>query len=261
MINNDSDMTGNGVHLPLITVVTVVYNDVKHIEETILSVINQTYPNIEYIIVDGGSTDGTVDIIKKYSDSIAYWVSEPDKGIYDAMNKGICKATGEWINFMNSGDVFHSSNVIIEIVVSDVFDTKVGVIYGDTFLYKDRKFIKKFLNKPFWSTPIPYRTGKGICHQSMFTRTKLAQKLLFNLKYRISADFDMTYRIYKLGYLFIYMPITVCNFDITGMSSSRLYWKATYLETGRILNCRFNLGYWLFFVLKYIKEYLKFVFK
>ena len=82
---------------PLISVVTVSYNAVLTIEQTILSVINQTYPHIEYIIIDGGSTDGTVDIIKKYANRIAYWVSEPDKGIYDAMNKGVVVATGEWI--------------------------------------------------------------------------------------------------------------------------------------------------------------------
>ena len=86
---------------PLISIVTVSYNAVATIEQTILSVINQTYPNIEYIIIDGGSKDGTIDIIRKYADQIAYWVSEPDEGIYDAMNKGIKIATGEWINFMN----------------------------------------------------------------------------------------------------------------------------------------------------------------
>ena len=87
----------------LISVVTVSYNAVLTIEQTILSVINQTYPNVEYIIIDGGSTDGTVDIIKKYADKIAYWVSEPDKGIYDAMNKGGLKATGDLFSFLMLG--------------------------------------------------------------------------------------------------------------------------------------------------------------
>lgn len=96
-----------------------------------LSVLNQTYLNIEYIIIDGGSTDGTVDIIKKYADRLAFWVSEPDKGIYDDMNKGIAHATDEWINFMNAGDKF-----VDYVVVNDLFncgyDKHVKVIYGNT---------------------------------------------------------------------------------------------------------------------------------
>ena len=92
----------------LISVVTVSYNAVSTIEQTILSVINQTYPHIEYIIIDGGSTDGTVDVIKKYADKITYWVSEPDKGIYDAMNKGLRRVRGDWCVFMNSGDILYN---------------------------------------------------------------------------------------------------------------------------------------------------------
>ena len=97
------------MNYPLISVITVSYNAVLTIEQTILSVINQTYLNIEYIIIDGGSTDGTVNVIKKYADKIAYWVSESDKGIYDAMNKGIAYSHGEYCNFINAGDKFCSS--------------------------------------------------------------------------------------------------------------------------------------------------------
>ena len=88
-----------------ITFITVCYNAIDTLEKTILSIINQTYPNIEYIIIDGASTDGTVDIIKKYEHKLSYWISEPDKGIYDAMNKGLKRATGDYINFMNADDI------------------------------------------------------------------------------------------------------------------------------------------------------------
>ena len=111
-----------------ISVVTVCYNAADTIERTMLSVLNQTYHDIEYIIIDGGSTDGTVDIIRKYADKIAYWVSEPDKGIYDAMNKGIKVATGEWINFMNAGDYYYSNEVLKNVfAISRYGDYLVGI--------------------------------------------------------------------------------------------------------------------------------------
>ena len=111
-----------------VTIITISYNAVLGIERTINSVITQTYSNLQYIIIDGGSTDGTVDIIKKYADKIDYWVSEPDSGIYYAMNKGIAIADGDWINFMNAGDYFVDRNVIEQIFQHNIECTD-NVIY------------------------------------------------------------------------------------------------------------------------------------
>lgn len=98
--------------VPSISVITVSYNAVTSIEKTMLSVLNQIYDRVEYIIIDGGSVDGTLEVIQKYVDRLGYWVSEPDKGIYDAMNKGILNASGDWIIFMNCGDIFVDDNVL-----------------------------------------------------------------------------------------------------------------------------------------------------
>lgn len=120
-----------------ITVITVCYNAADTLEQTIESVINQTYQNIEYIIVDGGSTDETLSIIRKYEHKITKWISEPDKGIYDAMNKGIEMASGEWLNFMNAGDVFASKDVLEKIFSSDYPD-KTAFLYSDNY-YKGKE--------------------------------------------------------------------------------------------------------------------------
>ena len=106
---------------PLVSIITVVFNSEKYLENTILSVISQAYDNVEYIIIDGGSTDGTIDIIKKYEDKLDYWISESDDGIYDAMNKGIDLVTGEWVNFVNSSDVLNGNayTVILDCLVKN----------------------------------------------------------------------------------------------------------------------------------------------
>ena len=160
---------------PLITIITVVYNNQENIEETILSVINQSYDNIEYLIIDGGSSDNTVDIIKKYNNSIDYWISEKDNGIYDAMNKGCRLATGAGLCFLNSGDKF----------VGDVFDSRLKLPFLIPCKIKENE--KKILDKKL----LDGKSGMPTSHQAMVFLNK---RLLYNLKYKISSDYDFFIR-------------------------------------------------------------------
>lgn len=204
-------------NIPLISIITVSYNTVKTIEETILSVLNQTYPNIEYIIIDGGSTDGTLDIIKKYQDKITYWVSEPDKGIYDAMNKGTLKATGEWLNFMNAGDTFYDEQVL-EKVFKDNDWSDTDVIYGDVII----KYSKKEKLKKVWPLT-QLEKGMPFCHQSSFVRTTLQKQFLFNTNYKICADYDFFYTLYKKKFYFKYTNILIAKFLNGGVSTDAIF--------------------------------------
>ena len=120
-----------------ISIITVVYNNIRGIERTIQSVLNQSYNNIEYIIIDGGSTDGTLDVIKRYENRISYWISEADEGIYNAMNKGILKAHGSFLNFMNSGDTFVTSTTIERLI--ERYEKGDKIIYGNILKCYDRR--------------------------------------------------------------------------------------------------------------------------
>lgn len=199
---------------PKISIVTVTYNCVNILEETILSVINQTYPNIEYILIDGGSKDGTMNIIRKYTKNITFWRSEPDSGIYDAMNKGTRIATGDWILFMNAGDSFANNFVLFDIFNNNTIDEKVGVIHGD-FIADYGNYNHYIKQSPFYKSRKKIR-GMGFSHQSVFVRLFLAQKILFNLKYKLSADYDMIWSLYykyKVNFMQINVPISVMKKD------------------------------------------------
>lgn len=186
-----------------VTIITISYNAVLGIERTINSVITQTYSNLQYIIIDGGSTDGTVDIIKKYADKIDYWVSEPDSGIYYAMNKGIAIADGDWINFMNAGDYFVDRNVIEQIFQHNIECTD-NVIYGNTIGKYKHGFISE---KP---EPLVVMNKRlPFCHQSVFVKEQLIKSMPFDTEYRIGADYDMFYKYFKLGVRFKYVDIYI----------------------------------------------------
>lgn len=179
----------------LITIITVCFNDAQNIEKTIKSVINQTFQKFEYIIIDGGSNDGTCEIIKKYISHIDVFISEKDNGIYNAMNKGISIAHGEWLNFMNSGDVF-SSDTIIEALINSNLLSKCAFIYSD-FLIKRNNRLKRI--------PQDFIKGK-VLHQSLFYKRNLHQQygLYIETKPYIVSDY----------FFFIQIPETlVTKFD------------------------------------------------
>ena len=213
---------------PKISVVTVCFNAVEGIEKTILSVINQTYQNIEYIIIDGGSTDGTLDIIRKYADHIDYWVSEPDKGIYDAMNKGIKVATGEWINFMNAGDKFHNSKVISSLFNHKMISLNPDVIYGyQIHLFSYGSYVRKYIPLHKFSNFMP------IGHSSSFVRSQLLKERGFDCKYKIAADYNFFYQLYQEHKKFVFIEELVAEFESeSGVSNSSLY--ITMKETAMI---------------------------
>jgi len=192
-----------------ITVITVVYNAAGDIEETIRSVIGQNYPGIEYIVIDGGSKDGTVDIIKKYEEKIQYWVSEPDKGIYDAMNKGIDKATGNWINFMNAGDFFYSEDAVSNVFAPD----KTGKYTGYSVVYGDAEFRLRNFSYTKIAMESTYDRFMPFSHQAAFVRAEIAKKFRFDTSYRIVADSDFFLRLTRAGLVFHHMAVVVCSYD------------------------------------------------
>lgn len=192
-----------------ITVITVCYNAAKTIEQTILSVIHQTYPHIEYIIVDGASTDGTLDIIQKYQQNIACLISEPDTGVYDAMNKGIRYASGDFILFLGADDVLYCDRVL-QNVAAKMIDRNV-VYYGNV--------IQLPTHKLYWGKFNKYKFGMGnICHQSIFYPRQVFNHDLFDTKYTVYADYVFNLRIYNTV-RFVYIDEVIAYFDVRGISS------------------------------------------
>lgn len=195
-----------------ISVVTVTYNCETILEKTIKSVLSQTFKDFEYIIIDGGSDDGTVDLIRKFESKLSFWSTEKDNGIFDAMNKGIAKAKGEWVNFMNAGDVFYDENTLGNIFLNNDTDS-ADFIFGDNIVCCGPDAIYKRA-RPFYEEKTIFKR-MGFNHQSVFVRTKLAREYPFDLKYKIAADYNMISTIYKHGGqpLYINKPVSVTNLD------------------------------------------------
>lgn len=202
---------------PKVTIITVCYNAATELELTITSVLSQAFKSMEYIIIDGDSQDGTLDLINKYKEGINFFVSEKDHGVYDAMNKGIECAHGEWVIFMNAGDSFYDNHVLSKIF-SRTYEESVGVIYGDVNLVFPNcgNVIKRFDSIKGKDQPL------SICHQATVTRGCLLKENRFNLSYKITADAHLFYSLWKKGVQFEYVPICMANFEsVAGLSSTK----------------------------------------
>ncbi len=196
-------------NLPVISIISVTYNAEVYLEQTIISIIKQTYQNIELIIVDGGSTDGTLDIIKKYEDRISYWVSEPDNGIYDAMNKASKVITGDWVNFIGAGDIL--LNVLHK--VAPMLEKSNYIYYGDVY----RNDILKVFNGKFSA----FRFSRvAICHQAILYPSSVFKKYQYDLKYKSTSDHHINLILYgDKSFKWKYIPVILCVYEGGGYSA------------------------------------------
>ena len=218
---------------PKFSVITVTYNAAAVLEDTIQSVITQTYHHVEYIIVDGGSTDGTLDIVAQYRDRIATVVSEPDKGLYDAMNKGMRLATGDYLCFLNAGDSFHEDDTLQSIAHSLTGSALPDVIYGQTELVdSEGHFVRmRRLSAPEHLNWKSFRQGMLVCHQAFFAKRALAEP--YDLRYRFSADFDWCIRVMKRAHTLHNTRLTLIDYLEEGMTTRNR--RASLRERFRIM--------------------------
>lgn len=237
---------------PKFSVITVCYNAEATIEDTIQSVISQTYHHVEYIIVDGASKDRTMSIVNRYREHIAIIVSERDKGLYDAMNKGIGLATGDYLCFLNAGDSFHEDDTLQQMVHSIHTPQLPDVLYGETELVDhEGHFLRmRRLSAPEVLTWKSFRQGMLVCHQAFFPRRDLVMP--YDLRYRFSADFDWCIKIMRKSKVLHNTHLTLIDYLAEGMTTRNH--KASLKERFRIMTRHYGwtstLAFHLWFVLR-----------
>jgi glycosyltransferase involved in cell wall biosynthesis len=239
---------------PHISVITINFENLKELQKTFTSVISQTYQDLEYIVIDGGSQDGTVNFLQEHSTALSYWVSEQDNGIYDAMNKGVKAAKGEWIVFMNSGDLFFQDDTIEQIApylvgANDVVYGGCELIIDDEYGYRTSQAQPTDLSLIWHQIPT--------CHQSVFVKRELQSRYPFNTSLAWCADHDFLARLYQLGSKFQEISIIVSRFDASGGKVRDLL---TYTKE-RWSICRKYFGKNLLKELFFLNEYREFWFQ
>lgn len=222
---------------PKLSIITIVYNNVRDIERTIQSVINQTYANIEYLVIDGASTDGTLQVIDQYKSRIARLVSEKDKGIYDAMNKGLTLATGDYLLFMNSGDEIYAPDTVQQVFATD---PDADIYYGETEMINDagQSLGRRRHKAPRQFTWRSFKYGMSISHQAIYIRRSIAEPYQQNL-YQLSADIDWILTAAKKARKIVNVDRYVAKYLVGGMSKAKH--KQSLLERFDIMKRHYGL--------------------
>ena len=218
------------------SIITVTYNAAEWIERTIQSVISQTYPHIEYIIIDGNSTDKTLEIIKKYQQKITHCLSEPDKGLYDAMNKGLKLASGDYVWFINAGDTLYSETTVQEIFDGIDCENLPDIIYGETIIVdtQGNQLSMRRLKAPEKLSWKSFSMGMLVCHQSFIAKRAIAEP--YDLQYRFTADFEWCIRCLKKSDAVFNTHLILSRFLEAGISASNR--KESLKERYRIM-CKY----------------------
>ena len=204
----------------LFSIITVTYNASQWLERTIQSIISQSYPHIEYIIIDGSSSDGTQEIIKKYQTNITHYISEPDKGLYDAMNKGLKSASGDYVWFINAGDTLYSNTTVQEIVNKLENKNLPDIVYGETQIAdpQGNQLGMRRLKAPEKLSWKSFRMGMLVCHQSFLVKRTIAE--FYDLQYRFTADFDWCIRCMKKADTVFNTHLILSRFLEAGISAA-----------------------------------------
>ena len=227
-----------------ISIITVVFNNRDTIANAIDSVLSQTYNNIEYIIIDGKSTDGTLEIINQYGSNINTIVSEKDDGIYDAMNKGLKLATGDVIGILNSDDIYANNSILNEVIIHFINDIDLDILYGDLVYVKNdniNKIVRTWTSNAYSCNF--FENGGVPPHPSLFVSARVYQKAgYFNLKYRLAADYEFMLRIFKkFNFKIKYLPLVLVNMRLGGATNNSL--KNILKGNVEILNSWTENGY------------------
>lgn len=217
----------------ILSVITVTFNAEKTLERTLKSVRNQTYPHIEHIIVDGKSKDGTVELIRKYDNEKLKWISETDKGLYDAMNKAATMATGDYLCFLNAGDTFFDAQTVEKIFQSFPDNESHDILYGETAIVDDNGIFlhMRRLKAPEALSWKSFKQGMLVCHQAFIVKRSIFEP--YDLQYRFSSDFDWAVRMMKKATLIHNTRLTLINYLNEGMTTANR--KASLKERYRIM--------------------------